>query len=157
MTDQNGLIGTDDSRWPLVCFVYPSELVGDVDRFVDDFEAKLRLIHERNPGPYLSLADVRQTGWSVGAEARKKLAEMLNRVARECSRPVADAVIVDSKLMQLLTTGITFLQGNSRWPRSVFTDLDAAQDWLSQQANDAGLSFAPVTEADLRPGALKEG
>ncbi len=134
-------VQVDDTHWPLVHFVYPSQLHDDMDAVIRDFEKKLTEVHQRNPGPYLSLVDARRTRWAVGAGVRKRLAEMLNRVSRDYSRPLADAVVVNSELMRFMAMGVTFLQGDKRWPRRIFTDLDTAQDWLSEHAVQAGTDF----------------
>ncbi|HJK91450.1 MAG TPA: hypothetical protein RMH85_09300 [Polyangiaceae bacterium LLY-WYZ-15_(1-7)] len=131
----------DAARWPLLRVVYPPDY-GDGDAFVRSLGAKLHAaVARRAPGRFVVLADLRRVERRPTAGDRKKIAEMLNELADAFAPPVAEALVLRGELMRLIVQGVTFLQGDKRYPRRIFTSPEEAEAWLHERAREAGLDL----------------
>ncbi|MEM9860932.1 MAG: hypothetical protein AAF938_04900 [Myxococcota bacterium] len=141
------VVVVDGSRWPLVHSKYPKR-IEDGDVFLQTFRQGIETVLGMRPNqPFLHLADLSQTENTVNAKSRRRMAEMLTELEEEFGKPIADCVVVRSRALQLIGTGVTFLQGSLRYTRKFFSDLDEGERWLLSRAEDAGLSFPLSTPA----------
>ncbi|MEM7609450.1 MAG: serine/threonine-protein kinase [Myxococcota bacterium] len=141
--DPQHFVRVDTSHWPVLILHYPVNASVATGEAFERFEADVVAALERQEAPfhYFSLADMRKTDMPISASDRRRFATMLLRITERFGPPVAAAIVIRSKLMRLMISGVNFLIGSRRWPRRVCTTPSEARDFLQKHADGVGIQL----------------
>ncbi|MFH1810686.1 MAG: hypothetical protein ABIJ09_18230 [Pseudomonadota bacterium] len=126
----------DDTGFPLVRISYPAQAS------LEEIEAYgTRLERVLCRGRQATVVDVRAVSvLQSGAEQRRYLAQQVDAATtRHPDTLVAEAVVLNSKILSAAYTAFNWLRADSTYPSRAFSTVEAAEGWARAQLLLAGI------------------